>query len=188
MMILAFLIYLMVRTSSKFLGFVGSTLIIFGIPISICVTRALLQVTHMGPLMLVAYFFVTAVSADAIFVFIETWKNTAKIHQDVFKNDRGSRMAFTIRTTSRKLLYTSFTIVVGLIANTMCPLMPIRSFSITCAICFLTNFVLMVTIMPSALAIHDEYVIGGRKLSTCLKGPSKEAPKVEVAKENDIEE
>merc|ERR1719329_1318507 len=134
--------------------------------------------------MLIANFFVTAVSADAIFVFTENWKETAKTHKEVFKNDRGSRMAFTIRTTSRKLVFTSFTIVVGLLANTMCPLMPIRAFSITCAVCCLTNFALIVMVMPSALAIHEEYMIGGRKLSTCLKGPAKQEPQVE----NDIEE
>lgn len=187
-MIISFAVYLMVRTGSKFLGFIGATLIIFSIPISVCITRALLQVTHMGPLILVANFFVTALSADAIFVFIENWKNTAKTHMAVFKNDRGSRMAFTIRTTGRKLLYTSFTIVVALIANTMCPLMPIRSFCITCAVCFLTNFALIIMIMPSALAIHDEYIIGGRKFSTCLKGPNKEVGQEEIVQGDDIEE
>ena len=166
-MIISFAVYLMVRTGSKFLGFIGATLIIFSIPISVAVTRGILQVTHFGPLMLVANFFVTALSADAIFVFVENWRNSAKIHKEVFQNDRGSRMAFTIRTTSRKLLYTSFTVLVGLITTLMCPIMPIRSFCIDCVVCFLTNYALVILVMPSALSFHEEYILGGRKISTC---------------------
>jgi hypothetical protein len=42
----------------------------------------------------------------------------------------------------------------------------------------------MILVMPSALAIYEEYIIGGRKISTCLKGPSQGV----VVQENDIED
>lgn len=115
LVLIAFFFYIKVRSGSKFLAFIASTVIMYSFSVTLCVTRGILQVGNLSALYIVALYFVQAVMAEPVLTFIDTWKQTAKIHPEVFENHKGKRMAYTVRTTTKVFVHSSSVIVVALL-------------------------------------------------------------------------
>lgn len=107
--------------------------------------------------------------AEPVLTFIDTWKKTAKMHPEVFENNKGKRMAYTVRTTTKMFINTSIVIVLALLAQVLNPLKALRAFAVHGGINILFTFFLLMMFMPSACVAYDEYIIGGRQCKTCFK-------------------
>ena len=101
--------------------------------------------------------------------FIDTWKKSAEIHPEVFESNKGKRMAYTVRTTTKMFINTSLVIVLALLVQVMNPLTALRAFAVHGGINILLTYYLLMMFMPSACVAYDDYIIGGRKFKTCFK-------------------
>ena len=72
--------YFIIHMKSKFLSAIGTSIILFSFPITVCITEGIGQVTYVGALQVVAVYMVLGIAADDIFVFIDAWKRSAFLH------------------------------------------------------------------------------------------------------------
>jgi hypothetical protein len=68
--------------------------------------------------------------AEPVLTFIDTWKKSAEIHPEVFESNKGKRMAYTVRTTTKMFINTSLVIVLALLVQVMNPLTALRAFAV----------------------------------------------------------
>ena len=168
-LLIVFFIYIWVRSGSKFLSFIATTVVMFSFEVTLFVTRRILGVDHLSALYIVALYYVQAIMAEPVLTFIETWKKSAKIHPEVFENNQCKRMAYTVRTTTKMFINTSMVIVLALLAQFMNPLKALRAFAVHGGICILFTYYLIIMFMPSACVAYDEYIIGDKKCKSCFK-------------------
>jgi hypothetical protein len=76
--------YFILHMKSKFLSFIGTTIILFSFPITVCITEGIGGVTYVGSLQVIAIYMVLGIAADDIFVFIDAWKRSANLSDEVF--------------------------------------------------------------------------------------------------------
>ena len=143
---------------SKFLSVVGTSLILFSFPVTVCLTEGIGQVTYVGLLHVAAVYMVLGIAADDIFVFIDAWKRSAFLHPEVFQGQKEKRMAYAFRSSARAMAITSSTTSVAFFANIFSPLLPIRSFGVFSGVIIPVNFVLVIMFMPAAVIVYEEYV------------------------------
>lgn len=155
--------YFIIHMKSKFLSCVGTSLILFSFPITVCLTEGVGQVTYVGALHVAAVYMVLGIAADDIFVFIDAWKRSAHIHPEVFQGKKEKRMAYAFRSSARAMAITSSTTSVAFFANIFSPLLPIRSFGVFSGVIIPVNFMLVVMIMPPAVIVSETYIKQPRK-------------------------
>lgn len=141
----------------------------FSVTINLLVTRQILQVNYLPALYVVAIYYVQAIMADPVIVFVETWKKSEKIHPEVFQKNLGKRMAYTVRITTKTFIYTSFVIVLAVLVLFINPFKVLRGFAVHGGFCILTTYYLLMMFMPSACVAYDEYIIGTKKCYHCCK-------------------
>lgn len=73
---------------SKFMSFIGTTIILFSFPITVCITEGIGGVTYVGSLQVIAIYMVLGIAADDIFVFIDAWKRSANLSYEVFQGSK----------------------------------------------------------------------------------------------------
>ena len=88
-------------------------------------------------------------------------------------------MAYAFRSSARAMAITSSTTSVAFFANIFSPLLPIKTFGIFSGVIIPINFFLVVTFMPPAVIIYEEYI---KNFSLCFWRVTK------IASENDSDE
>lgn len=103
-------------------------------------------------------FIVLGISADNVFVFIDAWRQSARVGNNLFRDSKYKRMAYSFRRASRAIAVTSSTTAAAFFANFFSPIMPIKSFGIFAGIVVLVNYVLTIMVFPSAV-IFSEFMM-----------------------------
>lgn len=98
------------------------------------------------------------IAADDIFVFIDAWKQSAHVGQEVIQGDLKKRMAYSFRRGVRAMTVTSSTTAMAFFANAFSPIMPIRAFGIFTGVLIPINFLLVVMIMPPAVIYYESRI------------------------------
>ena len=98
------------------------------------------------------------IAADDIFVFIDAWKRSANLSDEVFQGKKTRRMAYAFRSSARAMAITSSTTSVAFFANIFSPLLPIKTFGIFSGVIIPINFFLVVMFMPPAVILYEEYI------------------------------
>jgi len=150
--------YFIIHMKSKFMSFIGTTIILFSFPITVCITEGIGGVTYVGSLQVIAIYMVLGIAADDIFVFIDAWKRSANLSEEVFQGSKQKRMAYAFRSSARAMAITSSTTSVAFFANIFSPLLPIKTFGIFSGVIIPVNFFLVVMFMPPAAIIYEEYI------------------------------
>jgi hypothetical protein len=75
--------YFVFHLKSKFLSAVGISIIFLSFPMSAVIVQGLGRVSYFGTLQVIAIFLVIGIAADDIFVFIDAWKQSEHIGQEV---------------------------------------------------------------------------------------------------------
>lgn len=176
--------YFVFHLKSKFLAAVGISIIALSFPFSAVIVQGLGRVSYFGTLQVIAIFLVIGIAADDIFVFIDAWKQSAHVGQEVIQGDIKKRMAYSFRRGVRAMTVTSSTTAVAFFANAFSPIMPIRAFGIFTGVLIPINFLLVVMIMPPAVIYYEKNI--ERQYNACC-GCCKGRASVSD-KENDIPE
>ena len=103
-------------------------------------------------------FIVLGISADNVFVFIDAWRQSARVGNNLLRDSKYKRMAYSFRRASRAIAITSSTTAAAFFANFFSPIMPIKSFGIFAGIVVLVNYVLTIMVFPSAV-IFSEFMM-----------------------------
>ena len=143
-------IYLTFHLKSKFLAFIGVSLILLSYPITLLITEGILRVTYLGGLQMVSIYLVLGIACDDIFVFIDAWRQSENIAPEIFQGDKSRRMAYAWRRACRAMAVTSSTTSVAFFSNVFSPIMPIKSFGIIAGVIIPINYLLVVMFMPPA--------------------------------------
>lgn len=150
--------YFIIHMRSKFLSSIGTSIILFSFPVTVCITEGIGGVTYVGALQVIAIYMVLGIAADDIFVFIDAWRRSAHLSDEVFQGKKTRRMAYAFRSSARAMAITSSTTSVAFFANIFSPLLPIKTFGIFSGVIIPVNFILVVLFMPPAVIIYEEYV------------------------------
>ena len=100
-------------------------------------------------------FIVLGISADNVFVFMDAWRQSARIGNNLLKDSKYKRMAYSFRRASRAIAVTSSTTAAAFFANFFSPIMPIKSFGIFAGFVVLINYVLTISIFPPAVIFTE---------------------------------
>lgn len=159
--------YFIIHMRSKFLSTIGTSIILFSFPVTVCITEGIGGVTYVGALQVIAIYMVLGIAADDIFVFIDAWKRSAFLSEEVFQGKKTRRMAYAFRSSARAMAITSSTTSVAFFANIFSPLLPIKTFGIFSGVIIPVNFILVVLFMPPAVIIYEESIAD--KFFCCFK-------------------
>ena len=78
-------------------------------------------------------FVILGIGADDCFVFVDAWKQSLLLHDDVHK-----RLQYAYARALQSMANTSLTTAAAFLATAISPIMPIAAFGIYAAICVLT--------------------------------------------------
>uniref|UniRef100_A0A7S3CP63 SSD domain-containing protein n=1 Tax=Strombidium rassoulzadegani TaxID=1082188 RepID=A0A7S3CP63_9SPIT len=170
--------YLVYHLESKFLSFIGITIILFSYPTTVVITEGILGCTYLGSLQVVSIFLVLGIAADDIFVFIDAWRQSEHMAKEIFKGDKKRRMAYAFRRACRAMAVTSSTTSVAFFANMFSPIMPIKSFGLLSGVIIPLNYLFVVIFMPCAVIFFEEKL----QHTTCCCIKHKQEDKVEEVK------
>ena len=159
--------YFIIHMRSKFLSSVGTSIILFSFPVTVCITEGIGGVTYVGNLQIIAIYMVLGIAADDIFVFIDAWKRSAFLSEEVFEGKKTRRMAYAFRSSARAMAITSSTTSVAFFANIFSPLLPIKTFGIFSGVIIPVNFILVILFMPPGVILYEEYIAD--KFCCCFK-------------------
>lgn len=149
-----------VHLRSCWLGLVGTSLIMFSFPVTVLLCKGIGKVDYISFLHVLAVFIVLGIAADDVFVFIDAWRQSAEVPEEIMQGDLKRRMAYTFRRASRAMSVTSSTTMAAFFANVFSNVMPIKSFGIYAGIIIPLNFIFVVLFFPSATILYERCCAG----------------------------
>jgi len=141
MMLIAVLVF--ANTGSALLTLAGLFEILASLPIAMFFWMILGQ-THVSTLMLLGLFVVLCIGADDIFVFMDTWKESAVMPPSI-SGSMETRFAWTWNRASNAMLATTSTTFFCLALNGMSKFPNLRVFGIFNAFVILADYILVIT-------------------------------------------
>jgi predicted RND superfamily exporter protein len=97
-------------------------------------------------------FIVLGISADDIFVIIDSWKQSEHILE--YEGNFRKRMSYSFKRSAVAIAVTSSTTCVAFLANSFSKIMPIQAFGIYAGIIIPINYFLTSLLMPPMINIH----------------------------------
>lgn len=113
----------------------------------------MLRISYFSSLNSLVIFIVLGIAADNIFVLMDAWKQSACIPE--YKGSHKMRMSYAWKRALRAISVTSSTTTVAFLANSISPLMPIRSFGWYATVIIPVNFALVLFLFPSAIIYYE---------------------------------
>lgn len=150
-------LYMNFHLRSCLLSLVGISIIILSFPITVIINSYIFQVKYFGALQICIIYIVLGIGCDDIFVLYDAWMQSATIDKDII-NTKQKRMAYTFRRAVRAMALTSSTTAIAFFGNIICPIMPMRAFSIFAGTIVPINFVLVVVMMPPILIWYENNI------------------------------
>lgn len=144
----------LVHTRSPFLTFIGSVQILLSFPMAFCIYRFLGQLTYFPFLNFVGIFVVFALGADHIFVAVDKWKNV-RIERPGATTEEVAAKA--LPDAASAMFLTTITTAVAFFGSAICPVAPVKLFSIFCGLLISIDFVMDVLILFPAICVYDQY-------------------------------
>ena len=160
----------LIHTRSPFLTFIGLIQILLSFPMAFCVYRFLGQLTYFPFLNFVGVFVVFALGADHVFVAVDKWKNARIERQDATTEQIAAK---ALPDAAQAMFLTTITTAVAFFGSAICPVAPVKLFSIFCGLLISLDFVMDVLILFPAICIYDGYRSSNNRLvsfGTCKSG------------------
>lgn len=124
------------------------------------------------PAQSLAIFLVLGIGADDLFVMIDGWRQTEldvpQLPKEALEEWYHRRLAVAYSRTMQAVFNTSFTTAMAFISTAISPIMPISAFGIYATLCIIVNYILVITITPPAIILHQKYFGGFAK--ECCSG------------------
>lgn len=136
--------------------------IAFSYPISIVISRIILQIDFFQILNLIAIFVILGIAADDLFLLTDSWQqsetyNILNKDKENRKNNFQARMNYTWRKTSKSISTTSLTTAIAFLATGFSKIMPISAFGYFASILVLVNYCFAIIFFPACLILFERY-------------------------------
>mmetsp|Transcript_7578 Transcript_7578/g.11037 ORF Transcript_7578/g.11037 Transcript_7578/m.11037 type:complete len:1056 (+) Transcript_7578:163-3330(+) len=155
--LLAVFFYLRFMLGSWFLAAVGMFEIFMSLPLAWLYFSYIFQIKYFSSLNTLCIFIVTAIGADDIFVFMDSYKQSAGMGPEVLK-DLETRMSWVYRRSGSAMLLTSATTCLAFLTTLFSPIAGTRSFGVFAAFVILLDYVLVMTLFCTSVVIyHDRF-------------------------------
>ena len=156
------LLYVSFHLQSFFLGTLSMIGIGFAYPLTIFINRFIFQITYFTVLNYVAIFVILGIAADDVFVFTDSWKQTATYKllndEDTKQKNLIKRMNYTWRRTAKAILTTSLTTCVSFYATGFSRIMPISAFGFFSGTLVIAVYSFAITSYPCCVIIFEKYL------------------------------
>jgi predicted RND superfamily exporter protein len=130
---------------------------------AIIIYQYIFQLRYFGVLHILTLYIILGIGADDIFVFYDTWKNSASKGKAI-AGDLSTRLSWTFRRASKAMLVTSATTFVAFVATAVTPFVGIQTFGVFAATLVLVNYLIVITFFPCVvgttcfcLGTHSRY-------------------------------
>lgn len=162
-------IVIWIHTTSAFLAGTAMGQIFLAFPLAYVFYKFVFRQDYFAALQILVIFLILGIGADDVFVFTDAWKQSAVVlGQDC---DLVTRMSWTYRRSVRAMSVTSFTTAAAFFVTAISPIMPISTLGIWAGTLIILQFVLVITIYPSAVIIwHRFWRV--RSFLNCFRKPA----------------
>merc|ERR1719362_1946498 len=146
--------------------------ILMSFPLAYFFYRFIYGIPQFDMLSILVIFVLLGIGADDVFVFTDAWlqsvhfvdgksakKNEdAGCCQDPNEEENIKRMSFTFRRAASAMLTTQATTFFAFMATAVSALMTLKAFGYWAALVVASNYVLVITLYPAILMIHDRWI------------------------------
>lgn len=155
------------HTRSVFLGVSGLLQILLSFPTSFFVYRFIFTINHFGTLQVLAIFLVLGIGTDDIFIFWDAFQQSAVIFAKNLASDLSeteqkelmvNRMVWSFKKAAGAMLVTSLTTFVAFLVTAITQIINIRVFGVFAGVLIFINFLMVVSIFPCLIVVHDRFV------------------------------
>ena len=170
-----------IYSSSFFIGLMTLLCIIFTLIITYFVYGRIFDMDFFPFLNMVTLIFIVGIGADDAFVYTSVWKEAKQVYIiDNNKNHIQYLVKWTIHTlrhTVLAILVTSLTTATAFFANISSSITTIKCFGLYAGMSIIVNYLLIITLFPVAVILHDKYF--ARCMDLCCPDIFKETPPME---------
>ena len=156
------LLYVSFHLRSLFLAGSAMIGIALAYPLTTFINRYIYQIDYFSLLNYIAIFVILGIAADDVFVFTDSWKQTATYpllnNEDTKQKNMIKRMNYTWRRTSKAIFTTSITTFVSFLATGFSKLMPVSAFGFFSGTLVLAVYSFAITSYPCCVIIYDRYL------------------------------
>eukprot|EP00934_Nitzschia_sp_Nitz4_P004646 Nitzschia sp. Nitz4//scaffold228_size32365//15936//19222//NITZ4_007906-RA/size32365-augustus-gene-0.41-mRNA-1//-1//CDS//3329542819//4636//frame0 len=143
------------HTRSPFLTTMGLLQIILSFPLSYFTYTVILQFSYFPFLNFIGIFVVFALGAGDVFIAVDKWRN-ARVKYPTADVQRIAAIA--LPDAAEAMLLTTLTTSVAFFATAICPVAPIKMFSVFCGLLVIFDYLMNMLLVFPALCIYDNAV------------------------------
>eukprot|EP00357_Protocruzia_adherens_P001729 CAMPEP_0115016268 /NCGR_PEP_ID=MMETSP0216-20121206/27324_1 /TAXON_ID=223996 /ORGANISM="Protocruzia adherens, Strain Boccale" /LENGTH=978 /DNA_ID=CAMNT_0002386669 /DNA_START=407 /DNA_END=3343 /DNA_ORIENTATION=- len=151
------LFYMMFHTRSAIIPIIGMLQVALAFPIAYCIYRYIFQVTFFNMMSLLSVFVILGIAADDMFVYVDTWKQSAE-HEILLANLE-RRTIWTYRKAAHAMFVTTFTTFCAFMATGVSSIMPIAAFGMFSGCYVVCNYLLVITNFPAVVVLREKFNI-----------------------------
>ena len=152
--LLAVCIFCTIHFRSAFLTFIVALQIILSFAVTYFVYRVMLQVEQVPIIMLLGIFVIIGIGVDDAFVFYDHLQSEPGNLPDDPIEQYAIAMTRTYRKTGSAMFVTTTTSACSFASNIASKIPALRIFGLSICVCVVVNFIFVLTVFPSAMAIH----------------------------------
>ena len=145
--------YLRYMLGSWFLTAIGMFEIVLSLPLAWISFSYIFQIKYFSALNTLCIFIVMAIGADDIFVFMDSYKQSASKGPEVLSSLE-TRMSWVYRRSGSAMLLTTTTTCCAFLCTLISPIAGTRSFGIFAAFVILYDYVLVMTLFCTSVIIY----------------------------------
>eukprot|EP01083_Nonionella_stella_P126566 383151_1 len=166
--VMAVLFYMTLHLRSIIISVAALIEILMSFPLAFFFYRLLFQVTHFDTFSSLIIFVLLGVGADDVFVMTDAWYQSVNF-VDTSKDDALlRRMSFTYARASKAMFITQVTTFFAFMATATSLIMPISAFGIWAATIVACNYILVVTLFPCIIILHEMYLKRYEQMLCCF--------------------
>ena len=127
--------------------------------------RVILDFRYVGVFHVLAVFIVLGIGADDVFVFVDTWKETA--HHSY--KSLAHRMSDCYRKAAMAMLFTSLTTAIAFFVSASSPFLGIYSFGVFSGVLIIVNYCSVITFLPCVVLMYHKHFEKFKCCCCCAK-------------------
>mmetsp|Transcript_26054 Transcript_26054/g.29829 ORF Transcript_26054/g.29829 Transcript_26054/m.29829 type:complete len:983 (+) Transcript_26054:77-3025(+) len=155
------LFYMMVHTRSIIVPIIGMIQVALAFPVAYCIYRFIFQVTFFNMMSLLSVFVILGIAADDMFVYVDTWKQSAE--HEVLLANLERRSIWTYRKAAHAMFVTTFTTFCAFMATGISSIMPIAAFGIFSGCYVVCNYLFVITNFPAVIVLREKFNVWREK-------------------------
>jgi len=155
---------LSLHTSSVFLGGCGLFQILLSFPTTYFFYRVVFGIIHFGTLQTLAIYLLLGIGSDDIFIFYDAFRQSEVI-LGADSRSLSARLSWSFIRAAGAMFVTSFTTLAAFLIVATSQIINIRVFGIFAGMLVLVNYLLVISVFPCLIIIHEKHV---KPFRTCL--------------------